>query len=101
MFRSWVPISKQSLQRFFEVAVTWKHLRHKNIAPFLGATLDPPQLVSAWMPGRGLTEYLTTHPEKNRLGLVCSPPPVSGEALTPFVSCMTSLEVWNTSTPTG
>ena len=55
---------------FYQVAVTWKHLNHQNVVPFLGATLDPPQLVSAWMPGGSLTEYIDKNPEKNRLTLV-------------------------------
>ena len=53
------------------------------------------------MPSRGLTEYFTANPEKNQLGLVGSLPPVSGEALTPLVSCMTLLKAWNTFTPMG
>jgi len=88
------------LQRFLKVAVTWRHLRHKNVVPFLGATLDPPQLVSAWMPGRDLTEYLAANPEKNRLDLVSFFPSVSAEVLTLFLSCTISLKAWNTSTPT-
>jgi serine/threonine protein kinase len=55
---------------FHREAVTWKHLNHPNIVPFLGATLDPLQLVSAWMPGGSLTEYINEHPEKSRLALV-------------------------------
>jgi len=85
---------------FCKEAVMWKHLRHRNIVPFLGATLDPLQLVSAWMPARGLTEYVTAHPESDRLGLVSSLPDVSGKFLTLFASCMTSLRAWPTFTPT-
>ena len=58
-------------QTFYREAVTWKHLNHPNIVPFLGATFDPLQLVSAWMPGGSLTEYIKEHPLKSRLVLVC------------------------------
>lgn len=50
--------------------VTWRHLNHPNVVPFLGATLDPPQLVSVWMPGGNLTEYVNEHPDNCRLALV-------------------------------
>jgi len=59
-----------------------KCLRHKNIVPFLGATLDPPQFVSAWIPGGGLIEYVTTHPMVDRVRLVGHIHAVSGEVLT-------------------
>jgi serine/threonine protein kinase len=58
-------------QTFHREAVTWKHLSHPNIVPFLGVTFDPLQLVSAWMPGGSLTEYIKEHPSKSRLVLVC------------------------------
>ena len=69
-------------QIFYWVAVTWKHLNHPNIVPFLGATLDPPQLVSAWMSGGSLREYINEHPGKNRLVLVGFRPTVSVFVLT-------------------
>jgi len=75
----------------------WKHLRHPNVIPFLGATLDPPQLVSSWILNRGLMEYVTVHPEKNRLGLVSSLLAVSGEVFIFFASYMMSLKAWTTS----
>jgi len=84
---------------FCKDAVTWKHLRHRNIIPFLGATLDPPQLVSTWMPAGGLTEYITEHPENNRLGLVGLLPAVFGKVLTLFASYMMSLGAWPTLSP--
>lgn len=76
-----------------------KYLKHMNIVPLLGATLDPPQIISAWMPGRGLAEYVIAHQEENRLGLVGSLPAVSGEVLTLFASCTMSLRAWATSIP--
>ena len=29
----------------------WKRLKHPNIVPLLGITVDPFQLISDWMPG--------------------------------------------------
>lgn len=51
----------------------WKHLTHPNIVPLLGITLTPLQLISAWMPGGELKEYVTSHPDMDRLGLVGAP----------------------------
>ena len=62
----------------------WKHLKHPNIVPFLGAiTADPLQLVSEWMPGGNLTEYVTCHSDPDRLSLVGAPSIVFYSALTP------------------
>jgi serine/threonine protein kinase len=49
----------------------WKHLTHPNIVPLLGVTVAPFQLISVWMPGGELTEYLDVHPRADRVGLVC------------------------------
>ena len=54
----------------------WKRLTHPNILPLLGITIVPPQLISDWMPGGDLPEYIRKNPEVNRLGLVCLPPVV-------------------------
>ena len=43
----------------------WKYLSHPNIVPFKGITLEPPQLVSEWMPGGPLNTYI----QKNRANL--------------------------------
>ena len=48
----------------------WKRLNHKNIVPLFGVTTRPLQLISEWMPGGHLTEYIGDHPEANRLSLV-------------------------------
>ena len=66
--------SKRTLQMLCKRTAMWKHLGHLNVVQFLGATLDPPQLVSDWMPNGGLMEYVTVHPKENRLKLVGSPP---------------------------
>lgn len=51
----------------------WKHLTHPNIVPLLGITLTPLQLISAWIPGGELKEYVINHPDMDRLGLVGAP----------------------------
>lgn len=51
----------------------WKRLKHTNIVPLLGITLNPLQLVSAWMPGGELKEYIVRHPGTNRIKLVGVP----------------------------
>ena len=51
-------------------AVIWKNLSHPNILPFLGATIDPLQLVSEWMPGGTLPQYIKNNPDADRLELV-------------------------------
>ena len=75
--RSWIR------QAFHQVTVVWKHLTHPNIVPLLGATVDPPQLISDQMPGGNLTEYITGHPDVDRISLVSDLSALSWEALTP------------------
>ena len=48
----------------------WKSLRHANILPLLGATISPPQLVSALMPAGDLSKYIPNNPNANRIQLV-------------------------------
>ena len=48
----------------------WKHVKHKNVLPLLGITSTPLQLISEWMFGGDLREYIGEHPDKDRLGLV-------------------------------
>ena len=48
----------------------WKHLDHQNVVPLLGITSTPLQLISEWMPGGVLTEYIKKNPGVDRLGLV-------------------------------
>ena len=60
-------------QEFRKEAVMWKYLKHPNVLPFLGATIDPPQLISVWVPGGNLSEYLKNNPDlggPDRLRLV-------------------------------
>ena len=48
----------------------WKRLVHENIVPLLGITTNPLQLISEWMSGGHLTEYIGKYPNANRLSLV-------------------------------
>ena len=85
-------------QTFHQVTVVWKHLKHPNIVPLLGATIDPPQLISDRMPGGTLTEYVASHPDTDRTSLVSDPPPprfVVRDAYSP-ISCLVSQKVSDT-----
>ena len=64
----------------------WKRLNHPNIVDFRGVTLDPPQLVSKWMPGGELREYIKKNPGTDPINLVGSFPPA-------FVRYLTSASV--------
>ena len=77
----------------------WKRLEHHNIVPLLGITPTPLQLISKWMPGGDLTEYIKKNPDADRLGLVNSPAVVSNPALTPAISYAISLKVFTFFTP--
>lgn len=92
------PSFKQTLQILCKRVAIRKHLAHPNVVQFLGATLHPPQLVSVWVPSRGLTEYVRAHPEENRLKLVGSLPVVTGEDLILFSRYVMSLRAWTIST---
>ena len=48
----------------------WKHLNHPNIVPFVGVTFEPLQLVSEWMAGGELREYIKNNPNADLNGLV-------------------------------
>ena len=51
----------------------WKRLVHPNIVPLLGITVTPPQLISDWMSGGDLPEYIKKNSDADRLGLVSVP----------------------------
>ena len=68
---------------FRQVTVVWKHLTHPNIVPLLGVTIDPPQLISDWMSGGNLMEYIANHPDTDRISLVNDLFASSYEMLTP------------------
>lgn len=61
--------------------MVWKRLTHPNIVPLLGITPTPLQLVSEWMTGGSLMEYIKKNPDTDRLGLV-------GIPLVVFSSCL-------------
>jgi serine/threonine protein kinase len=75
----------------------WKRIQHPNIVPFLGVTVDPPQLVSDWMEHGDLMDFLKKFPETNRLGLVCIFPTVhTGSRVlnrSPVTRCRRGLEL--------
>ena len=48
----------------------WKRLSHPHIVPFIGATLEPLQLVSGWMPGGELRSYIKGNPRTDLINLV-------------------------------
>lgn len=50
----------------------WKRLSHPNILSLLGITVAPLQLISNWMSGGDLPEYLKKNPDADRLSLVGS-----------------------------
>ena len=54
----------------------WKYLEHPYILPLLGATITPPQLVSAFMPAGDLSKYIEENPDADRVGLVGGDPVV-------------------------
>jgi len=60
----------------------WRRLSHPNIVDLKGMTLNPLQLVSEWMPGGELREYIKKNPDANRINLVGSFLPASTQYLT-------------------
>jgi len=77
----------------------WKHLKHPNIVPLFGITPVPLQLVSEWIPGGDLSEYIKNHPGADRLGFVGAPPIAFDPALTPAASYLMSPMGFTTYTP--
>ena len=61
-----------------------KHLTHPNIVPLLGVTTEPLELISKWMSGGELPEYIMRQPNADRLALVCFVSTMTPRALTPF-----------------
>jgi len=55
----------------------WKHLDHPNVVALKGITLNPLQLVSEWMSGGELRDYIKQNPNANRINLVGSFLPLS------------------------
>ena len=65
------------------MAVAWKHLAHPNVAPLIGVTTDPIQLVSGWMPDVDLAGYIMNHSDTDKFSLVGAPFTAPCNILTP------------------
>ena len=69
-FFPFTPVVLKGAQKSYQEAVTWKHMKHMNIVPFRGVTIAPLQLISDWMPGGDLLQYIDRNPDAIRLRLV-------------------------------
>jgi serine/threonine protein kinase len=74
-------------------------LSHPNIVPLLGITPTPLQLISQWMPGGDLGEYVKKNPDADKLGLVSVTSVVFDPTLIPSTSYLTSPVAFTFSTP--
>lgn len=63
------------MQKFCKEVVTWKALRHPNVLPLIGVTMDGIHfaMVSEWMENGTINQFVEKNPDADRLGLVCSP----------------------------
>lgn len=66
------PHHPQRPQMFCRDAVTWKSLNHPNVVPFVGVVIKSFQLITMWMPGGTLPEYIRKRPNPDLVGLVGS-----------------------------
>ena len=59
-------------QRFCREGVAWKHLRHPNILPLLGVSLNEHRfaLISEWMENGNINEFIKEDHQMNRTKLV-------------------------------
>ena len=59
-------------QRFCREGVAWKHLRHPNILPLLGVTINEYQfaMVSEWMENGDINRFVESDRHVNRTELV-------------------------------
>ena len=71
------------LQRFCREGVAWKHLRHPNILPLIGVTMDSQQfaMISAWMENGNINEFVGKDQHVNRIELVSVDPTPTGSRL--------------------
>ena len=62
------------LQRFCKEVVVWRALRHPNVLPLLGVTMTGGRfvMVSEWMVGGNICEFVKANSAADRLGLVRS-----------------------------
>ena len=88
--RGYYPLSHwpslTTSQTFREEAVTWKYLDHPNVLRFQGVTTKPLQIISDWMPGGTLPEYIKKNPGADRIQLVGAAPNVLISDLPPQLS---------------
>lgn len=51
----------------------WKHLKHPNVLPLLGATVSGYQfaMVSEWMENGNINEFIKRDRQANAIELVC------------------------------
>ncbi|EMD36220.1 hypothetical protein CERSUDRAFT_115163 [Gelatoporia subvermispora B] len=65
-------IPHQDMKAILKEAVVWKHLRHRNIVPFIGIDYEifPLSLVCEWMSNGTVVDYLTSNHAINRLQLL-------------------------------
>jgi len=68
-----IPTWINGLQRFCQEGVAWKHLRHPNILPLLGVTINEHRfaMVSEWMENGNINEFVGKDRHVNRTELVC------------------------------
>ena len=61
-----------AIQRFYHEVVLWKQFGHPNLLPLLGTTktVHTLMMVSEWMEGGTIMDFVTAFPETNRLKLV-------------------------------
>ena len=85
--------SFQTMKLFCKEAVIWGCLNHPNIVPFKGVTLDPPQLVSEWMPGGELRKYVRNNAHADPVDLVGQFPPLFRTSPNFPFSCLELLRV--------
>jgi len=60
---------------FCKEVVTWKPLRHPNVLPLIGVTMTETlfAMVSEWMAGGNICDFVKTNPNTDRLELVGFP----------------------------
>ncbi|KAF9780774.1 kinase-like domain-containing protein [Thelephora terrestris] len=64
--------SREISKRFWREVITWKAIQHPNILPLLGVAIagDQIAMVSEWMAGGNIKEFIETHPNANRYKLL-------------------------------
>ncbi|KAF9780779.1 kinase-like domain-containing protein [Thelephora terrestris] len=64
--------SEEMSKRFWKEVIAWKAVQHPNILPLLGVVIagDRIAMVSEWMAGGNIKEFIGTHPNANRYELL-------------------------------